>query len=88
MEDYLLVLLPPILLILAIQGAWMFIDAGKRGENQWLWGIFGLLNTPGHLIIYLIVSRRFRKTAACQSCGKIISEKWKFCPHCGKAPSE
>ncbi|KGK81490.1 hypothetical protein [Clostridium sp. HMP27] len=44
--------------ILIIQGFWMFKDAKKRGEKYyWLWGIFGLLNTPGNLIIYLIITR-------------------------------
>lgn len=44
--------------ILIMQGFWMFNDAKKRGEKYyWLWGIFGLLNTPGNLIIYLIITR-------------------------------
>ncbi len=44
--------------LLLIQGFWMFKDARKRGEKYyWLWGLFGLLNTPGNLIIYLIVTR-------------------------------
>lgn len=44
--------------ILIMQGFWMFKDAKKRGEKYyWLWGIFGLLNTPGNLIIYLIITR-------------------------------
>lgn len=44
--------------ILLIQGIWVFKDAKKRGEKYyWLWGIYGLLNTPGNLIVYLIVTR-------------------------------
>lgn len=44
--------------ILIIQGFWIFKDAKKRGEKYyWLWGVFGLLNTPGNLIIYLIITR-------------------------------
>lgn len=44
--------------ILLIQGLWIFTDAKKRGEKYyWLWGIFGLINTPGNLVIYLIVTR-------------------------------
>lgn len=44
--------------ILILQGFWVFKDAKKRGEKHyWLWGIFGLLNTPGNLIIYLIITR-------------------------------
>lgn len=41
-----------------IQGTWIFNDAKKRGEKYyWLWGIFGLLNIPSSLIIYLLVTR-------------------------------
>ncbi len=44
--------------VLLFQGWWMFNDARKREEKlYWLWGLFGLLNTPGNLIIYLIVTR-------------------------------
>ncbi len=43
---------------LILQGAWIFYDARKRGEKYyWLWGLFGLLNVPESLIIYLIVTR-------------------------------
>lgn len=45
-------------IILLAQGFWIFTDAKKRGEKfYWLWGIFGLLNIPSNLIIYLIVTR-------------------------------
>lgn len=41
-----------------LQSTWIFIDAKKRGEKYyWLWGLFGILNTPGNLIIYLVVTR-------------------------------
>ncbi|HBX48661.1 MAG TPA: hypothetical protein DEF85_07200 [Clostridiaceae bacterium] len=44
--------------ILLIQGAWIFYDSRKRKEKYyWLWGIFGLLNVPSSLIIYLLVTR-------------------------------
>lgn len=51
-----------ILLIIApfliMQSAWIFRDARKRGEKYyWLWGLFGLLNIPESLIVYLIVTR-------------------------------
>lgn len=50
--------------ILLIQGSWIFYDARKRGEKYyWLWGIFGLLNTPGNLVIYLIVTRIISKNS-------------------------
>ena len=51
----LLIIVAPILLI---QGAWVFYDARRRKEKYyWLWGIFALINTPGHLLIYLLVTR-------------------------------
>jgi len=51
---FFLVIIP----ILLIQGAWVFYDARKRKEKfYWLWGIFALLNTPGNLIMYLLVTR-------------------------------
>jgi hypothetical protein len=44
--------------LLLLQAAWIFYDARKRGEKYyWLWGLFGLLNVPESLIIYLIVTR-------------------------------
>ena len=44
--------------ILLIQGAWVFYDARRRKEKYyWLWAIFALINTPGNLIIYLLVTR-------------------------------
>ncbi len=44
--------------ILLIQGAWVFCDARRRKEKYyWLWGIFALINTPGNLLIYLLVTR-------------------------------
>lgn len=55
-------LLIPILLIiipfLIAQACWIFQDAKKRGEKHyWLWGLFGLINIPESLIVYLIVTR-------------------------------
>jgi hypothetical protein len=54
----LIVLLAIVVPILLIQGAWVFYDARKRKEKYyWLWGIFALMNTPGNLLIYLLVTR-------------------------------
>ena len=54
----LIVLLAIVIPILLIQGAWVFYDARKRKEKcYWLWGIFALMNTPGNLLIYLLVTR-------------------------------
>ncbi|MDE5412606.1 sigmaY antisigma factor component [Alkalihalobacterium chitinilyticum] len=47
--------------LLIIQSTWLFIDARKRGHNRWFWGIWGLMNTPLPLIVYLVWSRIFVK---------------------------
>lgn len=69
---------------LFIQSSWIFWDASKRGENKWLWGIYGLLNIPTSLIIYLIVTRVIVKANPCPDCGKNIRESYTYCPHCGR----
>ena len=44
-------------LVLA-QGAWIFYDARKNKEKYyWLWGLYGLINVPSSLIVYLLVTR-------------------------------
>lgn len=44
--------------MLITQACWIYKDAKKRGEKYYfLWGLFGLLNIPSNLIIYLIVTR-------------------------------
>ena len=49
-----LVIIVPLLLI---QGTWVFIDAKKGGKILLVVGIFGLLNVPSALIIYLMITR-------------------------------
>jgi len=47
---------------LLAQATWIFLDARKRGEKHyWLWGLFGLMNVPQSIIIYLIVTRIIMK---------------------------
>ncbi|NLW55898.1 MAG: hypothetical protein GX050_04660 [Firmicutes bacterium] len=48
--------------LLFSQALWIFTDARKRGENAWLWGLLGLLNVPSSLIVYLLVTRRKKKS--------------------------
>lgn len=55
-------LIPLVIVLLFFQAWFIFQDARKRGEKYyWFWGIFGLINVPGSLIIYLLVTRVFRK---------------------------
>jgi hypothetical protein len=57
-NSQLITLLIIVIPILLIQGAWVFYDARRRKEKYyWLWGLFALINTPGHLLIYLLVTR-------------------------------
>lgn len=42
---------------LLVQGTWMFIDAGKRGKWRWFWGLWGLINVPTPILIYLFFVR-------------------------------
>lgn len=54
----LIVILVFVFPILLVQGIWIFKDAKRRGEKlYWLWGLFGVINTPSNLLIYLIVTR-------------------------------
>ncbi len=77
-----------IITLLTAQGLWIFNDAPKRGMNRWIWGLFGLLNSPTNLVIYLLVSRVILKATLCESCGKKISGNFTYCPHCGEKQGE
>ncbi len=57
-DQFLYILIFVFLPIAIVQGLWIFQDAKKRGEKYyWLWGLFGILNVPSNLLIYLIVTR-------------------------------
>lgn len=90
MEDIKMILdIHPLLLvclvfILLSQGVWIFYDASKRGENKWLWGLYGLIQVPSSLIVYLIVTRKFLKTKNCTECEKNIRMDSVYCPYCGE----
>ncbi|AZT90042.1 hypothetical protein ELD05_04905 [Caldicellulosiruptor changbaiensis] len=44
--------------LLMAQAVYIFFDAKNRGEKYYfLWGLFGLLNFPSSLIIYLLITR-------------------------------
>lgn len=77
-----------VIIILVAQGTWIFQDANKRGENKWLWGLFGLIQMPSSLIIYLIVTRRYTNQIICPHCLYSIKHDSKYCNYCGHAISD
>lgn len=77
---YLLFIL--LIILLVLQATWIFIDARKKGEKYyWLWGLFGLLNVPSSLIIYILVTRY--EVSKCPKCGASIKKSYNYCPYCG-----
>jgi len=86
-DERFLSLFPFLLLIVFIQGLWIFYDARRRQEKwYWLWGLFGLLNFPSSLIIYLIITRYFdtREKKKCPDCGQELKKDWNYCPVCSR----
>lgn len=81
LEEWLLAIL--LVLLLGSQAVWIFLDARKRGETYWLWGIYGMTNVPSALIVYLLVTRNRKVT--CPDCGQSFAKKHRSCPHCGGA---
>ena len=74
--------------ILLVQAIWIYRDASKRGERRILWGLFGLLNVPSSLVVYLLVTRRPGKSKHCPACSARIPGKARFCSECGAAQTE
>lgn len=72
-------------IVLITQGTWVFLDARKRGENYWLWGLFCLFSTPVNPLIYLLVTRM--KKIQCPDCGQTIRKWDSSCPSCGGGTS-
>ncbi|MGD7045573.1 sigmaY antisigma factor component [Jeotgalibacillus proteolyticus] len=44
-------------IILLAQSIYLFIDARKRGHARWFWGLWGMIQTPMPILIYLLWSR-------------------------------
>jgi len=70
--------------LLLIQGSWIFYDASKRGLNKWLWGLFGMVQLPSSLIIYLLITRVINKKKTCPHCLYEINTDSKYCSYCGE----
>lgn len=68
--------------LLLLQALWIFTDAKKRNEKYyWAWGLFGLLNIPTSLLIYIFVTRY--GNIKCPNCSKTVKNDNKYCPYCG-----
>jgi hypothetical protein len=64
------------------QATWIFRDASRRRESHaWLWGLFGLINVPSSLIIYVLVTRR--GNTKCRGCRRSVPAELEVCPYCG-----
>lgn len=51
-----------LLIVLIVQGTWVFRNAMKNKiPNPWIWGLIGLMNIPTSLIIYLIYKKFYLK---------------------------
>jgi hypothetical protein len=73
--------------LLVAQATWIFRDARRRGEGYaWLWGLFGLINVPSSLIVYVLVTRR--GNTRCTECLKSIPRESRICPYCGSTRKE
>lgn len=75
-----ILLIVVLVILLASQATWIYVDARKRGEHALLWALFGLLNVPSSLIIYLIVTRIGKRS--CPNCKKVVEKKFNNCPFC------
>jgi len=87
MDEKFYYILPFLFLLVFIQGLWIFYDARRRKEKwYWLWGLFGLLNFPSSLIIYLIITRNFDicEKERCPECCQELKEDWYYCPICSR----
>ncbi|QQE81294.1 sigmaY antisigma factor component [Alicyclobacillus sp. SO9] len=44
--------------ILLIQGTWLFLNARRHGKWPWIWGLWGLIQAPLPVVVYLLVVRK------------------------------
>lgn len=73
-------------LLLFGQGLWIYRDAARRGRPALLWGLFGLLNFPSSLLVYLVATRGLeRGRKDCEGCGGRLPPDAAYCPRCGRA---
>ena len=55
-------LLIGLIVVLLLQGSWLFVDARKREANAWFWGLWGFIQTPMPILFYwLFVIKKIHK---------------------------
>jgi len=59
---------------------WVFLDARRRDENPFAWGLLALLTNLVGVALYLIARRQWMQ---CTSCGGEVEKKFHSCPWCG-----
>ena len=73
--------------LLIAQATWIFRDARLRREDYaWLRRLFGLINIPSSIIVYILVTRR--NNVRCAGCSKPIPRELEICPYCGSIKAE
>lgn len=71
------------LLLYWLSVAWsVFLDARRRGNNPFAWGMLALLTNLVGVAIYLIARRQWLQ---CPNCGGGVEKKFRNCPWCGHA---
>ena len=61
---------------------WVFIDARRRGNRPFAWGMLALLTNLVGLAIYMIARRQWLQ---CPSCTGKVETNFRNCPWCGDA---
>ncbi len=61
---------------------WVFLDARKRGNLPFAWGLLVLLTNLVGAAIYLIARRQWLQ---CANCGAEVEKRFRHCPSCGHA---
>ncbi|WP_438448495.1 transcriptional regulator [Gorillibacterium sp. sgz5001074] len=44
--------------VLLAQSTYLFIDARKRDRYPWFWGLWGLIQAPMPILLYLLLVRK------------------------------
>lgn len=45
-------------IVMLTQSTWLFLDARRHSRYPWFWGIWGLIQCPLPLVLYLLIVRK------------------------------